>query len=251
MVTMVVLTVLALPLAVLAARVGRRRWVRRAVARTELFRHWMPRDEPSVAIVTSPATYDAVLAAVAAGGFTLAERQRLAAEAFVHTATYDVHVASWMGNVLTDTSDGTGFPAWVGGTYDQAAVLRYGENPHQPAALYTSGHGPGGLAAAQQQGNVGVETANLRGLNPSNGGVRTLVLVDTRRFVPTTHRFDGQKLFTKENGKRFARNIARSANNSAWSASDMPLPWSATVTCRPPSARVSSTVIVEPSALTS
>ncbi|MFJ6670169.1 hypothetical protein ACIQMJ_03550 [Actinosynnema sp. NPDC091369] len=47
MVTMVVLTVLALPLAVLAARVGRRRWVRRAVARAELFRHWMPRDEPS------------------------------------------------------------------------------------------------------------------------------------------------------------------------------------------------------------
>ncbi|HEY8509985.1 MAG TPA: TonB-dependent receptor, partial [Steroidobacteraceae bacterium] len=43
-----------------------------------------------------------------------------------------------------------------------------------------------GFAAAQQQGNVGVETANLRGLNPSNGGVRTLVLVDTRRFVPTT-----------------------------------------------------------------
>ncbi|WP_170232097.1 hypothetical protein [Saccharothrix saharensis] len=47
MVTMVVLTVLALPLAVLAARVGRRRWVRRAVARAELFRHWVPRDEPS------------------------------------------------------------------------------------------------------------------------------------------------------------------------------------------------------------
>ena len=38
--------------------------------------------------------------------FTLAERQRLAAEAFVHTATYDVAVASWMGNVLSDTSDG-------------------------------------------------------------------------------------------------------------------------------------------------
>jgi hypothetical protein len=50
MVTMVVLTVLALPLAVLATRVGRRRWVRgRTVARVraELFRHWMPRDEPS------------------------------------------------------------------------------------------------------------------------------------------------------------------------------------------------------------
>src|SRR6187200_850875 len=75
------------------------------------------KNHPSVAIVTSPATYDAVLAAVAAGGFTLAERKRLAAEAFVHTATYDVHVASWMGNVLTDTSAGSGFPAWMGATW--------------------------------------------------------------------------------------------------------------------------------------
>ncbi len=108
------------------------------------------KNHPSVAIVTSPDRYDDVLAAVAAGGFTLAERQRLAAEAFVHTATYDVHVASWMGNVLTDTSEGSGFPAWVGATWDQAAVLRYGENPHQPAALYRSGFGPGGLAAAEQ-----------------------------------------------------------------------------------------------------
>ncbi|GAW52201.1 MULTISPECIES: bifunctional phosphoribosylaminoimidazolecarboxamide formyltransferase/IMP cyclohydrolase [unclassified Nocardioides] len=107
------------------------------------------KNHPSVAIVTSPASYDAVLAAVAEGGFTLAQRQRLAAEAFVHTATYDVAVASWMGNVLTDTSDGQGFPAWVGGTWDKAAVLRYGENPHQSAALYLNGYGTG-LAQAEQ-----------------------------------------------------------------------------------------------------
>ena len=106
------------------------------------------KNHPSVAIVTSPDRYADVLAAVAAGGFTLAERQRLAAEAFVHTATYDVAVASWMGNVLTDTSEGSGFPAWVGATWDKAAVLRYGENPHQPAALYRSGYGAGGLAGA-------------------------------------------------------------------------------------------------------
>ena len=85
------------------------------------------------------------------GGTTLAQRQRLAAEAFVHTATYDVAVASWMGSVLTDTSDGTGFPAWIGATWDKAAVLRYGENPHQRAALYTSGFAPEpGLAQAEQ-----------------------------------------------------------------------------------------------------
>ena len=65
--------------------------------------------------------------------------------------TYDVAVASWMGSVLApDGSDGDGFPAWVGATWDRAAVLRYGENPHQRAALYTSGFGPSGLAQAEQ-----------------------------------------------------------------------------------------------------
>ncbi len=109
------------------------------------------KNHPSVAIVTSPDRYADVLSAATGGGFTLAERQRLAAEAFVHTATYDVHVASWMGNVLTDTSEGSDFPAWIGGTWDRTAVLRYGENPHQAAALYTNGFAPDpGLAQARQ-----------------------------------------------------------------------------------------------------
>ena len=108
------------------------------------------KNHPSVAIVTSPERYADVLAAVAEGGFTLEQRTRLAAEAFVHTASYDVAVASWMGNVLTDTSDGAGYPAWAGATWERSAVLRYGENPHQSAALYRSGHGPAGLAGAQQ-----------------------------------------------------------------------------------------------------
>lgn len=108
------------------------------------------KNHPSVAIVTSPDRYADVLEAVAAGGFTIDQRRALAAEAFVHTASYDVAVASWMGNVLTDSSEGTGFPAWVGGTYEKAAVLRYGENPHQKAALYLNGYGPAGLAQAEQ-----------------------------------------------------------------------------------------------------
>ncbi|HEU4511606.1 MAG TPA: bifunctional phosphoribosylaminoimidazolecarboxamide formyltransferase/IMP cyclohydrolase [Nocardioidaceae bacterium] len=109
------------------------------------------KNHPSVAIVTSPSRYGDVLAAVEQGGFTLQQRQALAAEAFVHTATYDVAVASWMGNVLTDTSEGTGFPAWMGATWDKSAVLRYGENPHQRAALYTNGYAPRpGLAQATQ-----------------------------------------------------------------------------------------------------
>jgi phosphoribosylaminoimidazolecarboxamide formyltransferase/IMP cyclohydrolase len=106
------------------------------------------KNHPSVAIVTSPERYPDVLAAVESGGFTLEQRKRLAAEAFAHTAAYDVQVASWMGNVLTDTSDGTGFPAFTGATWQRQAGLRYGENPHQPAALYA--HWRGGLAAAEQ-----------------------------------------------------------------------------------------------------
>ncbi|GAA1170533.1 bifunctional phosphoribosylaminoimidazolecarboxamide formyltransferase/IMP cyclohydrolase [Ornithinimicrobium humiphilum] len=105
----------------------------------------------SVAVVTSPTAYPQVVEAVTAGGFTLDARRRLAAEAFVHTATYDVAVASWMGNVVSDTSEGTGFPAWVGATWDKKAVLRYGENPHQAAALYVDGFAPvPGLAQAEQ-----------------------------------------------------------------------------------------------------
>ncbi|HEU0214774.1 MAG TPA: bifunctional phosphoribosylaminoimidazolecarboxamide formyltransferase/IMP cyclohydrolase [Jiangellaceae bacterium] len=108
------------------------------------------KNHPSVAAVVDPRRYDDVLESIRAGGFTLAQRRRLAVEVYVHTATYDVHVASWMGNVLAPTDDGTGFPAWVGGTWDRASVLRYGENPHQPAALYVSGFGPSGMATAGQ-----------------------------------------------------------------------------------------------------
>jgi phosphoribosylaminoimidazolecarboxamide formyltransferase / IMP cyclohydrolase len=106
------------------------------------------KNHPSVTVVVSPERYDEALAAVGEGGFTLVQRRQLAAEAFAHTASYDVAVASWMGNVVTDTSGGTGFPSWVGATWQRADVLRYGENPHQPAALYRSGRR--GLAGAEQ-----------------------------------------------------------------------------------------------------
>lgn len=112
------------------------------------------KNHPSVAVVVDPAAYGDVVAAVRAGGFTLAERTRLAAQAFVHTATYDVAVASWMGNVATTTDEvdgvSTGFPAWVGATWERSDVLRYGENPHQRAAVYTAAQGPAGLAQATQ-----------------------------------------------------------------------------------------------------
>ena len=106
------------------------------------------KNHPSVAVVVDPDRYDDVLAAVAAGGFTLKQRQYLAVEAFRHTASYDVAVASYLGNVVAPAPDGSVFPTWTGATFDRAAVLRYGENPHQQAALYR--HWRPGLAHAEQ-----------------------------------------------------------------------------------------------------
>ncbi|MGW5510171.1 bifunctional phosphoribosylaminoimidazolecarboxamide formyltransferase/IMP cyclohydrolase [Streptomyces albogriseolus] len=105
------------------------------------------KNHPSVAVVTSPARYGDVLAAVQGGGFDLATRKRLAAEAFQHTAAYDVAVASWFASEYAPVDDSQ-FPDFLGATWERKSTLRYGENPHQPAALYVSG--TGGLAEAEQ-----------------------------------------------------------------------------------------------------
>ena len=104
----------------------------------------------NVAIVTSPSRYADVLDAVAAGGFTLEQRAALAVEAFSHTATYDIAVASWLGSVVAPDPDGAGFPTWMGAAWRRGDVLRYGENPHQRAAVYLSAHHEPALAGAQQ-----------------------------------------------------------------------------------------------------
>ena len=108
------------------------------------------KNHPSVAVVVDPLGYNGVLAAVRAGGFTLAERKKLAALAFRHTAEYDVAVAGWMTSVLAPEPDASPLPPWVGATWKRAAVLRYGENPHQQAALYRNDIGWPGLAQAEQ-----------------------------------------------------------------------------------------------------
>ncbi|MFF4592864.1 bifunctional phosphoribosylaminoimidazolecarboxamide formyltransferase/IMP cyclohydrolase [Amycolatopsis sp. NPDC001319] len=101
----------------------------------------------SVAVVVDPARYAWVLEQVAAGGFELVDRKRLAAQAYAHTAAYDSAVASWFANVYAPADD-SGFPDFLGATWDRADVLRYGENPHQKAALYRSAQP--GLAHAEQ-----------------------------------------------------------------------------------------------------
>ncbi|MBI3690536.1 MAG: bifunctional phosphoribosylaminoimidazolecarboxamide formyltransferase/IMP cyclohydrolase [Mycolicibacterium aromaticivorans] len=113
------------------------------------------KNHASVAVVVDPLGYDGVLAAVRSGGFTLAERQKLAALAFRHTAEYDVAVAGWMGSVLApeegpEAQAGTQLPPWFGRTWKRTSQLRYGENPHQQAALYSDEAGWPGLAQAEQ-----------------------------------------------------------------------------------------------------
>ena len=108
------------------------------------------KNHPSVAVVVDPLGYDGVLAAVHSGGFTLAERKRLASLAFRHTAEYDVAVAGWMGSTLAPEQPTLAFPEWFGATWHRSALLRYGENPHQRAALYTDPGAWPGLAQAEQ-----------------------------------------------------------------------------------------------------
>ncbi len=105
------------------------------------------KNHANVAVVVDPARYSEVLASVRAGGFDEQQRRDLAAEAFSHTADYDIAVASWMRSVRAVTPASPRFPVWVGATWRKAEDLRYGENPHQEAALYRSS---GGLAGAQQ-----------------------------------------------------------------------------------------------------
>ncbi len=103
------------------------------------------KNHPSVAVVVDPARYPDVEKALEDGGFTLRERTALAAAAFSHTAAYDVAVASYL-NAEVGSDDG--WPSWTGATWEKVAGLRYGENPHQAAALYR--HWRPGLASARQ-----------------------------------------------------------------------------------------------------
>ncbi|ORA33658.1 bifunctional phosphoribosylaminoimidazolecarboxamide formyltransferase/IMP cyclohydrolase [Mycobacterium aquaticum] len=108
------------------------------------------KNHPSVAVVVDPLGYDGVLAAVRAGGFTLDERKKLASLAFRHTAEYDVAVAGWMASTLAPEEPAQPLPAWFAGTWHRSAVLRYGENPHQQAAVYRDDSAWPGLAQAEQ-----------------------------------------------------------------------------------------------------
>lgn len=101
------------------------------------------KNHPSVAVVVDPADYGAAVRAAEEGGFDLEARRVLAATAFAHTASYDAAVANWF-------AGHDPLPPYVGIGLERAEVLRYGENPHQSAALYLDRDATPGLAQAEQ-----------------------------------------------------------------------------------------------------
>ncbi len=86
--------------------------------------------------VVDPADYPRVLAALAGGEDALALRRELAKKAFLHTAAYDAAIADWFAR-------GEAFPERKVLVLERSSALRYGENPHQAAALYRE-RGKGG-----------------------------------------------------------------------------------------------------------
>ncbi|MCG2839575.1 bifunctional phosphoribosylaminoimidazolecarboxamide formyltransferase/IMP cyclohydrolase [Sandaracinobacter sp. RS1-74] len=98
-----------------------------------------------VACVTDAGDYAALADELADGGLSLATRKRLAAKAFQATAAYDSAIASW----FAFADQGEAFPAVLPVAVRRVAELRYGENPHQKAALYAASAVPAGLAGAE------------------------------------------------------------------------------------------------------
>ncbi|GAA1825604.1 bifunctional phosphoribosylaminoimidazolecarboxamide formyltransferase/IMP cyclohydrolase [Nesterenkonia flava] len=121
------------------------------------------KNHASVAVVVDPLRYSETVAAAKEGGFTLSQRKRLAALAFAHTAAYDTAVARWTSTEFdadsaTDvpsTAPAPGrraklhFPPYAGLALERVSTLRYGENSHQPAALYAEDGAAPGIAQAQ------------------------------------------------------------------------------------------------------
>ncbi|GAB2698139.1 phosphoribosylaminoimidazolecarboxamide formyltransferase/IMP cyclohydrolase [Microbacterium marinum] len=104
----------------------------------------------NVAIAVSPESYPAIVDALGQGGTTLVQRRELAARAFAHTAAYDRAVATWFAE---ETLDAEGdLPQHLTIKAERLATLRYGENSHQRAAIYSRIGGHGIAQATQLQG---------------------------------------------------------------------------------------------------
>jgi phosphoribosylaminoimidazolecarboxamide formyltransferase/IMP cyclohydrolase len=121
----------------------------------------------SLAVITDIAQYGEVLKAIAAGGFTLEQRRRLAAQAYAHTAAYDAAVSSWFAASYApdEVARETGWPDLVAQVWTRSSALRYGENPHQQAALYVA---RSSAASAADAGVAGAEVLHGKAMSYNN-----------------------------------------------------------------------------------
>jgi phosphoribosylaminoimidazolecarboxamide formyltransferase/IMP cyclohydrolase len=118
----------------------------------------------SLAVITDVTQYGEVLKAIADGGFTLEQRRRLAAQAYAHTAAYDAAVSSWFAASYApdEVARETGWPDFIAQAWTRADALRYGENPHQRAAIYKSRAGSSaGLGGGVPPGDSGIANAEV------------------------------------------------------------------------------------------
>lgn len=101
-----------------------------------------------VAVVTDPADYPMIADSLQGGGTTLAQRRTLAGKAYSATASYDSAISNWFSRQEDEI-----FPQVMTLSAARGEILRYGENPHQLAAVYDDGSGrPGVVSAKQLQG---------------------------------------------------------------------------------------------------
>jgi len=125
-----------------------------------------------VVVATDPAHYAEILdELVATGGTTLALRRRLAECAFARTASYDRAIAAYFAQTARDANE---FPETLSLVLTKKSGLRYGENPHQRAALYADHSAGANLVAAQQLAGKELSYNNLLDLNSALVLVRSL-----------------------------------------------------------------------------
>lgn len=135
-------------------------------------------------VISHARQYDDLVEAVATGGFTLAQRRKLAADAIAHTAAYDSMIAAWMAQQLVDPPKAATLPARLTLDLEQRMPLRYGENPHQPAAFYAPAGTHGGLAGLRQLSGKELSYNNLADLDAA---VRLAALVTDPTAIVVKH----------------------------------------------------------------
>jgi phosphoribosylaminoimidazolecarboxamide formyltransferase/IMP cyclohydrolase len=148
------------------------------------------------AVVTGPDQYPELIATIARGGTTIAERRLLAARAFERTAAYDTAIAAWMARhaglvadspapaAMTNTLDAAPLPARFSLELQERLPLRYGENPHQSAALYAPAGSRVGLAGLKQLCGKELSYNNLLDLD---GATRLAGLIEAPAAIVVKH----------------------------------------------------------------